>query len=308
MSDRRQHLPNLLCIGAPKCGTTWLSGLLAAHPQIFIPPQKELNVLHYNDCAERLGEYEAYFKGVSVDWRGDFSVRYLSSPNAPMNAVRHLVDGVKLICVVRDPIEQVASHYWHLRRQNFHQAKPVLPAPGLLEAIDAFPDLLLEPVLYFKHLSRWLEHFPREQLLVVDYRQLVDRTPDTLRSIQQFLDVELDIEIDLETDKEIRAEAALIKAGTDADLRRGVQPRSGLAAKIYPRLYSAISRGPFQWFKRQFGVKAAEDVKRKLQLSHWSQKLFFRPGYPEPSDDERSAILAIVAHDQEALKKLMRVS
>lgn len=300
MSDRQQQRPNLLCIGAPKCGTTWLSGLLAAHPQIFIPPQKELNVLHYNDCAERLGEYEAYFKGVSVDWRGDFSVRYLSSPNAPMNAVRHLGEGVKLLCVVRDPIEQVVSHYWHLRRQNFHQVKPVSPAPGLLEAITAFPDLLREPVLYFKHLSRWLEHFPREQLLVVDYHQLVDRTSDTLRDIQRFLNVEPDLEIGADTE--------LSRPSSDSDPRRGVQPRSGLAAKIYPRLYSIVSRGPFQWFKRQFGVRAAEGVKRKLHLSQWSQKLFFRPGYPEPCEDERLAILAIVAQDQKALKNLMSAS
>ncbi|MFT7221694.1 MAG: hypothetical protein ACI8Z1_003316 [Candidatus Azotimanducaceae bacterium] len=212
MSDRQQQRPNLLCIGAPKCGTTWLSGLLAAHSQTFIPPQKELNVLHCNDCAERLSECQAYFK----------------------------------------------------------------------------------------NLSRCLEHFPREQLLVVDYRQWADLSSDMLRNIPRFLNVKPDVEIGADT--ELRGHRS------NTDLRGGVQPIAGLAATFYPRLYRIVSRGPLQWFKRQFGVKVAGDGKRKLHLSQLSQKLFFPPGYPKPNEDERAVILANLAQDQKALKNLTRAS
>lgn len=38
----RRRGPDFLCIGASRCGTTWLHENLAAHPQLWLPPVKEL--------------------------------------------------------------------------------------------------------------------------------------------------------------------------------------------------------------------------------------------------------------------------
>ncbi|MGO1121054.1 sulfotransferase [Rhodovibrionaceae bacterium A322] len=38
----RPRFPDFLCVGAQKCGTTWLSRNLERHSQIWIPPMKEL--------------------------------------------------------------------------------------------------------------------------------------------------------------------------------------------------------------------------------------------------------------------------
>jgi hypothetical protein len=46
-------LPDFLCIGAQKAGTSWLNNVLLEHPQVFMPP---INELHFFD---RLGEREA---------------------------------------------------------------------------------------------------------------------------------------------------------------------------------------------------------------------------------------------------------
>ena len=143
-----ERRPNLLCIGAPKCGTTWLAEMLGAHSEIEIPAQKELNVLHYDDCDQRIDEYNDYFQSVA-QWRGDFSVRYLDSDNAPNNAKHHLADDLRVLCVLRDPVEQMNSHYWHLRRQNFHQAQAVVPVPSLIEAIERAGGGLLQEVSVF---------------------------------------------------------------------------------------------------------------------------------------------------------------
>lgn len=37
--------PDFLCIGAQKSGTTWLHQMLAKHPEIWLPPEKELHFL-----------------------------------------------------------------------------------------------------------------------------------------------------------------------------------------------------------------------------------------------------------------------
>ena len=77
--------PNLIGIGAAKSGTTFLAGVLGRHPDIFMPPQKkELNALYYNDLDDRLDEYMEHFREAGeAKVRCDYSVRYLSEPNAP---------------------------------------------------------------------------------------------------------------------------------------------------------------------------------------------------------------------------------
>jgi hypothetical protein len=285
--------PNLLGIGAAKAGTTWLAGLLGAHPDIFMPPQKELNALHYGNLAGRLDEYQAYFVGgEDKAVRCDFSVRYLHSPQAPAAAAK-LAPDARILAVLRNPVDQLQSHYWHLRRQNFHHPAPVDPAPDLFEALDRFDDRLLEPALYGKHLTRWLELFPREQLLVIDHADLAgEQLRPSLERLCRFLEIE-------PFDFSAAAEAA-----SEGESRVGVQPRSGLAGLLYSRLYVGVAQGPYQWAKRTFGVKAMDAVKRGLKLRQASEAVFFKPGYPRLDAAERARLYERMAPDIAQLQAL----
>jgi hypothetical protein len=289
-ADRR---PNLLGIGAAKAGTTWLAGLLGAHPDIFMPPQKELNALHYANLAGRLDEYQAYFAGGEGHAvRCDFSVRYLNSPQAPAAAAQ-LAPDARILAVLRNPVDQLQSHYWHLRRQNFHHHAPVDPAPDLFEALDRFGDRLLEPALYGKHLARWLEHFPREQLLVIDHADLApDRLAASLDRLCGFLGIQ-------PYDFSSAADQA-----SAAESRVGVQPRGGLAGALYSRLYVGVTRGPYQWAKKAFGVQAMETLKRGLKLRQASEALFFKSGYPRLDAAERARLYELMAPDIAQLQSL----
>jgi len=285
-------LPNLLCIGAAKCGTTWLANVLCSHPDIYLPPQKELNILHYQDIDERLHEYKGYYAGIERESiRADFSVRYLASPRAPAASAR-LIPKAKILVVLRNPVDQVQSHYWHLRRQNFHQAEPVQPAPDIFSALERYPDLLLEPALYGKHIQRWLEHFPRDQLLVMHNRDLFKDTDKVLSSICEFL--------------EIRPFnfSQVIEKTTATEGRAGVQPREGMAGKIFPKLYVAVTRGPYLWLKRRAGVQAAESLKRILRLRQVSEAVFFKSGYPKLDPSERLRLQQYFTSDSALLNSL----
>lgn len=274
-TDLSGFLPNLLCIGAAKTGTTWLANVLPAHPDIFLPPQKELNILHYEDIDQRLHEYRGYFSALEHQMqRADFSVRYLASPRAPAASAK-LVPHAKILVVLRNPVDQVQSHYWHLRRQNFHQVEPVQPAPDIFSALEKYPDLLLEPALYGKHLQRWLEYFPRGQLLVIHNSDLFGNTESVLNRICEFLEI-----------KPFDFSPAIAKT-TSTDGRAGVQPRGGIAGKIFPKLYVAVTRGPYLWLKRRFGVQRAESLKRALRLRQVSEAVFFKSGYPKLEPSER---------------------
>lgn len=288
--------PNLLGIGAAKAGTTWFADVLATHPDIFVPPQKELNCLHYNDLDSRLQEYAAYFRGgEAARVRCDFSVRYLASPNAPGAAAR-LVPDARILAILRNPLDQVQSFYWHLRRQNFNHPTPVRPAPDLFAALERFPHLLVEPALYAKHLTRWLSVFPAERFFVIDYQDATSALPETLRLLWDFLEITHP------------KEAVAGNQSATADGRRGVQPRGGLLGQVYPVLYSTVTRGPYQQLKRAIGVRRVEALKRALRLRQSAEAIFFKSGYPKLDVSGRKRLYEIFKDDIEALGELGFVS
>lgn len=283
--------PNLLGIGAAKAGTTSLAEAVARHPDVFMPPQKELNCLHYGDLDERLDEYAAYFRdGQHARIRCDFSVRYLASPQAPAAAARLAPDS-RILAVLRNPIDQVQSHYWHLLRQNFHQPAAVSGPPDLFAALERFPTLLHEPALYGKHLSRWVAYFPRSAFFVVEYEEVAHDLPGVLSRLYQFLDLPA-------------SDAAATPLEAPTRRRRGVHPREGVLGWVYPRVYTMLSRGPFQWLKHAVGVARAERLKRSLRLRESAEAIFFKAGYPKLDADGRRRLHAVFEEDIAALARL----
>lgn len=276
--------PNLIGIGAAKAGTTFLAGVLARHPEIFMPPQKELNALYYDDLDCRLDEYMDHFRNAGeATIRCDFSVRYLSAPNAPAAAAR-LAPDAKILAVLRDPVDQVQSHYWHLRRQNFSQPYPVRPAPDLFDALDRFPGLLVESSLYAKHLDRWRAHFPEERFFLMDYAELARDLPAAIERLCALLGIP-------------PMPRSLVAEVPTQDGRRGVAPRGGVLGRLYPAIYASVAHGPYQVLKRSFGVRRVEALKRRLRLRETAEAIFFKPGYPKLGEADRRRLAAIFADD-----------
>jgi hypothetical protein len=283
--------PNLLGIGAAKSGSTWLASVLSEHPDIFMPPQKELNALHYDDLEARLDEYAAYFHGgESHAVRCDFSVRYLASPNAPSAAALHTPDA-RILVVVRNPLDQVQSHYWHLRRQNFHQGKPVHPVPDIFAALERFPALLLESALYGKHIARWLEVFPRERILVLTYEEVTQDQSGSLRRILDFLDL---------PQRDLTAAADAVSA---SDRRSGVRPRRGALGRLYPPMYVAATRYGLRPMKAILGVRRVDSLKRALRMREVGEAIFFEAGYEKLGPGDRARLWPIFASDVATLSE-----
>ena len=108
------ELPDFIGIGAAKSGTTWLARNLTAHPEVYVPPRKEINSFDYDDFdANCIKDYKKHFRcSEMIKARGEISTIYLQSERAPPRIQRLLPD-VKLIVCLRNPIEQIYSHYWH---------------------------------------------------------------------------------------------------------------------------------------------------------------------------------------------------
>lgn len=104
--------PNFFIIGAPKCGTTSLATWLSDHPNIFMPPAKELHFFNTEDWRDVYGvdHYQSFFRDAGSGHRavGEASVWYLSSTQA----VRHILDyepEARFIVMLRNPVEMAPA-------------------------------------------------------------------------------------------------------------------------------------------------------------------------------------------------------
>ena len=190
-------LPSALIIGAQRSGTTSLFNYLARHPAVLPPLAKEIHYfdLHYDRGVRWYrGRFPFSHRLRRRALTLDASPYYLFHPLAPERAAQLLPD-VKLVAVLRNPVDRALSHYQHEVRDGRESL-------ALAEAIDREPERLAgeearlrrEPGYYsynhhrysytargryIEQLRRWVEHFPRSSLLVVQSERLF-REPATV--------------------------------------------------------------------------------------------------------------------------------
>lgn len=190
-------LPNVVIIGAQKAASTLLNECLRQHPQSAMPAGE---THHFRDPyynKETTADLEALFVGQrDALRRGIKCPDYLACPEVPARVVRDL-DRPKILVVLRPPIERaVSAYYWWmlwggLPIESLESGLPALMA-GHRDA--EFPDAyrVLDYGLYARHLTRWLDHVPPEDLLVLFDRDLRDKSAKALSSVYSFLGLEPD--------------------------------------------------------------------------------------------------------------------
>lgn len=178
-------LPDFVVVGAMKAGTTTLYRHLQSHPRIFMPELKEPDFYVTNKNWGRGFEwYASLFRDAPVDaLRGEASTNYskgASFPEVPGRLRAHAPD-VKIIYLLRDPIERIRSQYVHSILSGKETRSPA-------EAITADSGYV-DTSLYGSQVQRYLEHFPPEQLLVVLTEDMRDDPAGLLEKVSAFLQI-----------------------------------------------------------------------------------------------------------------------
>ncbi len=193
--------PDFLVIGSQKAGTTSLHRVLDQHPEVFVPQKKELNFFFLEDEYRKgLTYYERCFESdvPGIKARGEASPGYICHPEAPRR-IREAIPDVKLLLTVRNPIDRAYSQYWDNRRQlaepsTWEQAvEPLLADPHFVPE-DGRRGYISRGV-YMPYIRRYLDLFPREQLLVVVLDDLAADPHAVHRRIFEFLGVDPEIQI-----------------------------------------------------------------------------------------------------------------
>ncbi len=199
---RWRRLPDFLVIGAQKCGTTALYTYLRAHPEIVGPFWKEVSFFDrhwWRGEAWYRGQLPLRSEGKLV---GEASPSYVFHPLGP-ERVHSLVPNVRLIVLVREPAERAYSHYQHevaFGREplSFEEALEAESErlDGEVERLQADPRAFshawwdhayVQRGLYADQLERWLELFPREQVLVLTTDELGARPAETYATVLDFV-------------------------------------------------------------------------------------------------------------------------
>jgi hypothetical protein len=178
-------LPNLIVIGAQKCGTTSLHNYLDAHPEVSMSHRKETNFFLESRNWDRGVDWYARHFDPAAPVRGESSPDYTNLPLSAGTAARmhSVVPGVKLIYLVRNPVDRMTSQYLHRRAGGLERRAP---AEALLDPRE----LYLARSCYATQLKPFLDLFPRDQILVETHECLLRQRQAALRRIFEFLGVD----------------------------------------------------------------------------------------------------------------------
>ncbi len=188
------NIPNLIIIGAQKCGTTSLHYYLNQHPDIQMSALKETQFFHeeYN-WSKGIDWYKTLFPG-SEKIHGEACTTYSFIPvfkNVAEKIYNICPPDVKLIYLVRDPIERAISSYIY-NYKGYGEHRPY-------EQVFADPENV-EYIIrgkYYYQLEEYLKYFNPEQIMVVSSEQLDKNRIATLKRIFKFLGVDPSFETEL---------------------------------------------------------------------------------------------------------------
>ena len=195
--------PNLLIVGAAKSGTTSMHNYLNQHHDVFMCAPKEPHFLINKEIGiERISvgvsektTYEKLFlDGENLKYRGESSVMYLMYPEIVIPKIKeYLGNDIKIIIMLRNPVERAYSGYQHVKRYNIKE--------DISEFRDAWdiseeryfsnPDMTpasryKELGMYYKQVKSYLKNFNVHIIIYDDYKLDIQ---NEMNKVFDFLDI-----------------------------------------------------------------------------------------------------------------------
>lgn len=223
MTNEMRLLPDFLIIGGQRCGTTSLYYYLINYPSISSAHTKEVHFFDVN-FNKGLRWYRAQFPTTLAKSyarhvnkhpliTGEASPYYLFHPHAPRR-IAEVMPNVKLIALLRNPIDRAFSQHWLEVQSGFEKLSFKDALASEEERLAGEWEKMLEDEQYhsfnyrhYSYLERgkyadqlqfWIDHYPKEQLLVLKSEDLYTRPAEVVEQTLKFLGV-YDEKVDLQT-------------------------------------------------------------------------------------------------------------
>lgn len=309
--QQKSITPSFFIVGAAKAGTTSLYQYLSQHPQVYMSPIKEPNYFatDINTTALReevkermkLLDVDQFLKGdmrntmhrafirkaddYSALYRfaktgqvaGEASASYLWSKEAAKN-IRGYLPSAKIIIILRQPALRMYSHYLMDRRM----AVTTLSFSEALKTDQQHPhrswgstSLYHELGEYYEQVKRYLDFFPRSQVLILFSEEMKADPVKTAQTVFQFIGVDDTFIPDVSTGH-----------------NEAVVPRNTIISKIISINY--------------LRVKVRRALKRTFLKKHIKKALFEKAGGEPMSADLYNEITESYRNDIQQLSTLIQ--
>ena len=234
-------LPNFLCVGAQKAGTTTLYEILKKHPDIFLPQQvKETKFFVYPEkYAKGVKFYEEEFFSEWNDERaiGEVDPAIMFEEKSAQRIHETLGDKVKLIFIFRNPVARAYSHYLMSQRKGFEDLTFEKAVEAEQERLTSNPSQkynfsYFTRGYYTTQLDRFRKYFPDQNMLFLVFEDdFINDRKKSFDRIQDFLGVRK-VELDLEVHSNV---AAAPKVKAIQDLTKKKNPVRKIVGALLPK-------------------------------------------------------------------------
>ena len=242
-------LPNFLLLGAKKCGTTALFVMLSQHPDVFFP-RKEIHFFTHEGSPPPqphvVTDFDVYTslfaQARTIRIRGDASPSYLSAPGAA-ERIRKRLRSVKLMAILRHPVDRIYSDYMHERMSGKETCPTLAAALKTDENGQRFE--YIRKTMYSQHVQRYFDLFDRKDILITLYDDFETEPRSFVRDVFSFLEIDPSVPID--TTIRTRASGELRNRTLHTVLSRTHRAKRAVRSVVPLVFYRQLARSVQSW-------------------------------------------------------------
>lgn len=288
-------IPNLFIVGAPRAGTTTIYNWLNMHPQVNMSKIKEpayfthfKNITWGGPRSENLNkqfkftkeEYLSLFENGKYKYWGEASSDYLWTKESSTNIytfTKKYNCSPKIIISLRNPVERAYSEYIFNRMRGVED----LSFEDAIKEEKIRMQKKFNPLfyhvargLYYEGVKRFIDTFGKENVLILEFNEIISNSYKTYSNICEFLQIE--------------------PHPINTNL---VHNRSGIIRSNYFQKY-VIGNSFFARYINRFIPTSL-----KTQVKNWNLKK-----YPKLSESDKARLFLFFKEDIEKLESLLSKS
>lgn len=266
---------DFLIVGAQKSGSTSLRAFLEEQEKDIFILNRELHFWNkdgqYQGGAGLNGYLKNFADAKPHQIRGEKSPSYLVSQEAPGRIHRHFPE-VKIIAILRNPIDRAYSAYWHGRRVGAIETSTTFGAAVRNYKVNQgkpYGDMITAG-FYSEQIARYLNFFPLKQLHVISFESTLTQSGDELHGVLKFL--------------------LPNSAIANEESQLAFPKRNVARASRFPKLNEAIFKSKFLSYSTKSRISKKSLVELKV---------------PEMLEDDRKFLQDIYAGENQALQSIL---
>lgn len=193
---------NFICIGTQKAATTALHDILGEHTSIFLPRVKEAKFFEEQKIYDR--GYNNWYKenfseAKSSEIIGLINPELLFDKKSPKRIFKTVGSDVKLIVILRNPVDRAFSHYLMTKRRGLESLTfedALINESNLDIKNNEFNRKHFSYIArgkYHNQIKNYLKYFNKKNILFLNYeKDILNNLDITIINIQKFLNIKIE--------------------------------------------------------------------------------------------------------------------